>query len=183
MVGVLYVLDEPSIGLHPRDQRRSIHSQASNAFATWATRSSWSSTTRTRWPPITSWTLAPVRVCAAVRWSVAGTPSRCSRSRRASPHNTSAGVVDRGAGPAARQPNGKSTAYRRRAAPQPEGDSQSIFHRGVRLRDRSERFEPVVPHQRCPPQRVARPPPREAGTGHSDHSRRRGEKENDERAK
>ena len=44
LVGVLYVLDEPSIGLHQRDNRR--RSRPSSACATWATRSSWSSTTR-----------------------------------------------------------------------------------------------------------------------------------------
>ena len=35
LVGVLYILDEPSIGLHPRDNARAT---ALNACATWATR-------------------------------------------------------------------------------------------------------------------------------------------------
>ena len=36
LVGVLYVLDEPSIGLHQRDNRR-LHRNARCACATWAT--------------------------------------------------------------------------------------------------------------------------------------------------
>ena len=58
LVGVLYVLDEPSIGLHQRDNQRLIGTLS--ASATWATRSSWSSTTRrpSGWP--TTWsTSAP----------------------------------------------------------------------------------------------------------------------------
>ena len=43
LTGVLYVLDEPTIGLHPRDNRRLLARSA--ACATWATRCSWSSTT------------------------------------------------------------------------------------------------------------------------------------------
>ena len=41
--GVLYVLDEPSIGLHARDNDRLLDSLA--ACAIWATRCWWSSTT------------------------------------------------------------------------------------------------------------------------------------------
>ncbi len=39
LTGVLYVLDEPTIGLHPRDNRRLLG--ACNTSATWVTRSSW----------------------------------------------------------------------------------------------------------------------------------------------
>ena len=42
--GVLYVLDEPSIGLHPRDNERLLET-ADAACATWATRCWWWSTT------------------------------------------------------------------------------------------------------------------------------------------
>ena len=43
--GVLYVLDEPSIGLHPRDNDRLLNSLSSCAI--WATRFWWWSTTPT----------------------------------------------------------------------------------------------------------------------------------------
>ncbi len=46
LVGTLYVLDEPSIGLHPRDNDR-LHRPSSDSFATRGTRCSWSSTTPT----------------------------------------------------------------------------------------------------------------------------------------
>ena len=54
LVGVLYVLDEPSIGLHQRDNAR-LHRHPRSACATSATRCSWSSTTRRRSAPPTTW--------------------------------------------------------------------------------------------------------------------------------
>ena len=47
LTGVIYILDEPSIGLHQRDNRRLLD-HAASACATSATRWSWSSTTRRR---------------------------------------------------------------------------------------------------------------------------------------
>ena len=72
LVGVLYILDEPSIGLHPRDNDRCW--RRCSGCATWATRWSSSSTTKTRCgPPTTSSTSAPAPACAAAKSSLAGT--------------------------------------------------------------------------------------------------------------
>ena len=66
LVGVLYVLDEPSIGLHQRDNQRLIDTL--RGCATSATPSSSSSTTRRRSAlPITSSTSAPAPVSTAAR--------------------------------------------------------------------------------------------------------------------
>ena len=62
LVGALYVLDEPSIGLHPRDTQRLIDILKSLARS-WGTRCWWSSTTPTPSSPRTaSWISARVRV-------------------------------------------------------------------------------------------------------------------------
>ena len=68
LVGVLYILDEPSIGLHQRDNARC--SPRSSSCATSATPSSSSSTTRRRCaPPTTSSTWGPARASTAARSS------------------------------------------------------------------------------------------------------------------
>ena len=53
LVGVLYILDEPSIGLHQRDNER-LARHAHAGCEIWATRSSWWSTTRTPSRPPTT---------------------------------------------------------------------------------------------------------------------------------
>jgi excinuclease ABC subunit A len=66
LVGVLYILDEPSIGLHQRDNRRLIDTLAGYGIS--GTRSSWSSTTRPRSPPpTTSSTSDPARATPVAR--------------------------------------------------------------------------------------------------------------------
>ena len=82
LVGVLYILDEPSIGLHPRDNDRLLRHAASGC-ATWATPSSSSSTTKTRCgPPTTSSTSAPAPACAAARSSSQGPPDEVIEHQR-----------------------------------------------------------------------------------------------------
>ena len=76
LTGVLYVLDEPTIGLHPRDNRRLLQS-AARTCATWATRWSSSSTTAMSLPPpIACSTSAPAPATAAARSRHQGTPAQ-----------------------------------------------------------------------------------------------------------
>ena len=70
LCGVLYVLDEPTIGLHPRDNRRLL--TALKSFATSAIRS-WSSSMIARWSraPINCSTSAPAPASSAAKSSPA----------------------------------------------------------------------------------------------------------------
>ena len=90
LVGVLYILDEPSIGLHPRDNDRLLATLAA-ARATWATPSSSSSTTRTR--------------CARPTTSSTSAPGPASRGARSSPQGTIADLA-----PIAAEPDRRSTS-------------------------------------------------------------------------
>ena len=69
LVGVLYVLDEPSVGLHARDNARLIEAQAPPARPRQHASSSSSTTARRSSPPITSSTWARARACTAARSS------------------------------------------------------------------------------------------------------------------
>ncbi len=76
LVGVLYILDEPSIGLHQRDNRPAARHPASGC-ATWATPCWWWSTTRRpSSTPTTSSTWGPAPGCTAARSSPRGRRSR-----------------------------------------------------------------------------------------------------------
>ncbi len=76
LTGVLYVLDEPSIGLHQRDNARLLETLKSPArhgqLACW-----WSSMTRRRSsPPIMWWIWAPAPASMAARWWPKARPTR-----------------------------------------------------------------------------------------------------------
>ena len=78
LTGVLYVLDEPSIGLHQRDNRKLL-GDAARGCATSATPSSSSSTTRRRSaPPTTSSTSGPAPASTAATSSSRGRPARAA---------------------------------------------------------------------------------------------------------
>jgi excinuclease ABC subunit A len=72
--GVCYILDEPTIGLHPRDNRILLDTLAESPARPRATRWWWSSTTRTpSAAPTTSSTSAPAPACAAAEVVAEGT--------------------------------------------------------------------------------------------------------------
>ena len=76
--GVLYVLDEPTIGLHPRDNVRLL--ETLTACAKKGTPCSSSSTTKKRCAaPITSSTSGRARACTAAKWWCR---ERCATSRK-----------------------------------------------------------------------------------------------------
>ena len=82
LVGVVYILDEPSIGLHQRDNRPPARDPASGC-ATSATPSSWSSTTRRpSLQPTTSLTSARARANWAARSWPQGTPEEIKANPR-----------------------------------------------------------------------------------------------------
>ena len=84
--GVCYVLDEPTIGLHPRDNQHPAQGALATLWATRATRWSWSSTTKTpSAAPTTSSTSAPAPASAAADWwprAACRATGGCSPNRR-----------------------------------------------------------------------------------------------------
>ena len=136
LTGVLYVLDEPSIGLHQRDNRRLLR-LAARGCATRATRSSSSSTTRRRSArPTTSSTSASAPACMAGASSPAARPRRS----RATPESiTGQYLVGRReiAVPGSRRAgNGKWLVVEGASRQQPEGRDGRDPARHLRLHHR-----------------------------------------------
>ena len=131
-MGVLYILDEPSIGLHQRDNDRLI-AHARSGCATSATRSSSSSTTRRRCaPPTGSIDIGPRRRRARRRADRAR--ARSTRSLRQRRSITGALPPWRAGdpGPATAAPRKRANGSRieRRAREQPAGTSTSASRSG-----------------------------------------------------
>ena len=155
LVGVLYVLDEPSIGLHQRDNRKLIDTLC--ACATSATPSSSSSTTRRRsGSPTTSSTSGPAPASTAARSSSPGPVADLLEAERVD-HRP---VPRRASGrsrcrPMRREPGRRLARRPRRPRAQPARTSTSSFPLGCFVvGHRRLRLGQVDPRQRHPAPRA-----------------------------
>lgn len=69
LTGVLYILDEPSIGLHQRDNEKLLNTLKTPARSGQSPLSWWSMTKIPCAPPISLWISDGSRACTAARWS------------------------------------------------------------------------------------------------------------------